>query len=70
LPAYTLSNFPDTQAFTTHRIQQPQIMSQLMLVWSARRPMTSTHKASLELARELVARTVNTQAAEPPGQKP
>jgi len=40
------------------------------LVWSARRPMTSTHKASLELARELVARTVNTQAGEPPGQKP
>lgn len=70
LPAYTLSNFPDTQAFTTHHIQDPQIMSQLMLVWSARRPMTSTHKASLELARELVARTVNAQAMDPGGSTP
>jgi LysR family nitrogen assimilation transcriptional regulator len=66
LPAYTLGNFPDTSAFTTHRIQDPQIMSQLMLVWSARRPMTSTHKASLSLARDLVARTVNAQAADSP----
>ncbi len=63
LPAYTLSNFPDTEAFTTHRIQDPQLMSQLMLVWSAKRPMTSTHKATLELARDLVARAVNDHAA-------
>jgi LysR family nitrogen assimilation transcriptional regulator len=63
LPAYTLSNFPDTEAFTTHRIQDPQLMSQLMLVWSAKRPLTSTHKATLELARDLVARAVNDHAA-------
>jgi LysR family nitrogen assimilation transcriptional regulator len=63
LPAYTLSNFPDTEAFTTHRIHEPQLMSQLMLVWSAKRPMTSTHKATLDLARDLVARAVNNHAS-------
>ena len=63
LPAYTLSNFPNTEAFTTHRIHEPQLMSQLMLVWSAKRPMTSTHKATLDLARDLVARAVNNHAS-------
>lgn len=54
LPAYTLSNFAKPEHFSTHRIEKPKLMSQLMLVWSARRPMTATHKAAMQLTQEVV----------------
>jgi LysR family nitrogen assimilation transcriptional regulator len=54
LPAYTLSNFAKPEHFTTHRIEKPKLMSQLMLVWSARRPMTATHKAAMTHTQEIV----------------
>jgi LysR family nitrogen assimilation transcriptional regulator len=58
LPSYTLSNFSKPHPFTTHAITAPKLMSQLMLVWSARRPMTATHRESLELTKETVASAV------------
>ena len=54
LPAYTLSNFAKPEHFSTHRIEKPKLMSQLMLVWSARRPMTATHKATMQLTQDVV----------------
>ncbi len=54
LPAYTLNNFAKPEHFSTHRIEKPKLMSQLMLVWSARRPMTATHKAAMQLTQEVV----------------
>ena len=54
LPAYTLRNFATPQDFSTHRIERPKLLSQLMLVWSARRPMTATHKAAMQLTQDVV----------------
>jgi LysR family transcriptional regulator, nitrogen assimilation regulatory protein len=54
LPTYTLSQFPDTRAFTTHAIKSPQLLSQLKLVWSAKRPVTRTHQWSLELTQQII----------------
>jgi LysR family nitrogen assimilation transcriptional regulator len=54
LPAYTLRNFANPQDFSTHRIERPKLTSQLMLVWSARRPMTATHKVAMQLTQEVV----------------
>ncbi len=54
LPAYTLSNFAKPEHFSTHRIEKPKLMSQLMLVWSARRPMTATHRATMQLTQDVV----------------
>jgi LysR family nitrogen assimilation transcriptional regulator len=58
LPAYTLSNFAKPEHFTTHRIEKPKLMSQLMLVWSARRPMTATHKAAMQLTQDIVQKAL------------
>jgi len=44
LPSYTLSNFDNPETFTVQFIHSPRIMSQLMLVWSARRPTTQTQR--------------------------
>jgi len=54
LPAYTLRNFATPQDFSTHRIERPKLLSQLMLVWSARRPMTATHQVAMQLTQEVV----------------
>ncbi|MEY4419908.1 MAG: hypothetical protein RLZZ498_504 [Pseudomonadota bacterium] len=62
LPAYTLGNFAKLEDFTTHRIEKPKLMSQLMLVWSARRPMTSTHKAAMQLTQDVVANALQGNA--------
>ena len=62
LPSYTLSNFNNPKDFSVHEIEKPQLLSQLMLVWSARRPLTPTHKESLRLAKDMVS-TVITSAA-------
>ncbi len=58
LPAYTLSNFAKPENFSTHRIEKPKLMSQLMLVWSARRPMTATHKASMDLTQHVITQAL------------
>jgi LysR family nitrogen assimilation transcriptional regulator len=54
LPAYTLRNFANPQDFSTHRIERPKLVSQLRLVWSARRPMTATHQAAMQLTQDVV----------------
>ena len=55
---YTLSNFAKPEDFTTHRVEKPKLMSQLMLVWSARRPMTATHKATMALTHDVVSQAL------------
>lgn len=62
LPAYTLSNFAKPEDFTTHRVEKPKLMSQLMLVWSARRPMTATHKAAMQLTQDVVSQALQTNS--------
>ena len=54
LPRYTLSNFSDPESFAVHAIESPPIQSELTLVWSARRPLTETHRKALELVRLVV----------------
>ena len=54
LPTYTLNQFPDTTPFTTHAIKSPQLRSQLMLVWSSKRPSTKTQKISLNLTQKII----------------
>ena len=58
LPAYTLSNFTKPHPFVTHAIEQPTLMSQLNLAWSARRPTTETHKEALSIVRRIVMQAV------------
>jgi LysR family nitrogen assimilation transcriptional regulator len=54
LPHYTLSNFPKPHGFTTHRLHSPQLVCELMLVTSARRPATETHKGVQALVADVV----------------
>lgn len=58
LPAYTLKNFANPQSFTTHRIERPKLNSQLMLVWSSKRPLTSTHTAAQALLQDVIAQSL------------
>ncbi len=62
LPAYTLRNFAKPQDFSTHRIERPKLMSQLMMVCSARRPMTATHKAAMRITQEVVTQALKETA--------
>lgn len=55
LPSYTLSNFDDPSPFTLRSIHSPRIMSQLMLVRSARRPSTETQKTAIEVVQSVLA---------------
>jgi LysR family nitrogen assimilation transcriptional regulator len=59
LPAYTLKNFANPHHFTTHRIERPKLNSQLMLVWSSKRPMTSTHTAAQQLIQRVVSQSLS-----------
>lgn len=54
LPSYTLSNFDDPAPFTVRNIHSPRIMSQLMLVRSARRPSTETQKMAIEVVKAVL----------------
>ena len=54
LPSYTLSNFESASPFSVKAIHSPCIKSQLMLVWSARRPTTQTQKKAMEIAKQVV----------------
>ena len=58
LPPYTLGALPRPHPFTLHTLAQPQVTSELMLVTSARRPITETHKA----VRALLAQTLAAMA--------
>ena len=58
LPAYTLKNVDNTKDFTTYRVEKPKLMSQLMLVRSAHRPMTATHQTTERVMCEVLARAL------------
>ncbi len=58
LPSYTLSNFDDPEPFTLRSIHSPRIMSQLMLVRSARRPSTETQKTAIEMVKSVVVSAI------------
>jgi LysR family transcriptional regulator, nitrogen assimilation regulatory protein len=58
LPAYTLKTFASPQDFTTHAIEKPKLLSQLMMVWSARRPMTATHQAAMQMTQKVISQAL------------
>jgi LysR family nitrogen assimilation transcriptional regulator len=58
LPSYTLSNLSKPHPLQTHPIERPTLMSQLTLVWSAKRPSTETHKVALEVVKRVVMQAV------------
>lgn len=58
LPPYTLSNFTAPHAFTLHLLHSPQLVSELMLVTSARRPSTETHKEVQALVAAVVTEAI------------
>ncbi|MES2191092.1 MAG: LysR substrate-binding domain-containing protein [Pseudomonadota bacterium] len=62
LPSYTLSNYDDTDLFTVRSIHSPRIMSQLMLVRSARRPSTETQKKAVEVVQTVLAEAMKPYA--------
>jgi LysR family nitrogen assimilation transcriptional regulator len=63
LPAYTLRNFAAPQDFSTHAIEKPRLMSQLMMVWSARRPMTATHQAAMQMTQDVISQALKPSLA-------
>jgi len=54
LPPYTLNNLPQPHPFSTHQLHSPQLACELMLITSARRPSTQTHKSVQSLVADLV----------------
>ena len=58
LPAYTLRNFSSPHPFSTRSIVQPQLLSQLTLVGSARRPTTETHQEAIRITRKVVLEAI------------
>jgi LysR family nitrogen assimilation transcriptional regulator len=58
LPAYTLRNFLNPKAFSTHRIERPRLLSQLVLVRSSRRAITATHQAAEHIMREVLGQAL------------
>lgn len=58
LPPYTLSGLVQPHPFSMHAIAQPKLHSELVLVSSARRPSTETHKAVRELLAQTLVETV------------
>jgi LysR family nitrogen assimilation transcriptional regulator len=58
LPSYTLSNFDSASPFSVKTIHSPSIKSQLMLVWSSRRPTTQTQKTAMEVVRQVVLKAI------------
>jgi len=59
LPSYTLSNFDNPETFTVQSIHSPRIMSQLMLVWSARRPTTQTQRKAMDVVSKVVLEAIH-----------
>lgn len=58
LPAYTLRNFPTPHTFVTRQIIKPQLLSQLSLVGSARRPTTETHQEAIRITQKVVLKAI------------
>ena len=58
LPSYTLSNFENASPFSVKAIQSPSIKSQLMLVWSSRRPTTQTQKKAMDIVKQVVLKAI------------
>jgi LysR family transcriptional regulator, nitrogen assimilation regulatory protein len=58
LPAYTLRNFASPHPFITRQIVKPQLLSQLTLVGSARRPTTETHQEAIRITRKVVLKAI------------
>ena len=58
LPRYTLSNFDDPKWFTLRRIRHPSIMSELMLVRTARRSSTETQKIASDVVTSVVVQSM------------
>ena len=58
LPSYTLSNFDNASPFSIKTIHSPAIKSQLMLVWSARRPTTQTQKKAMEVVTQVLLHAI------------
>ena len=59
LPSYTLSNFDNPETFTVQAIHSPRIMSQLMLVWSSRRPTTQTQRKAMDVVNQVVLKAIH-----------
>ncbi len=62
LPSYTLSNVEDPEPFTLRSIRAPRIMSELMLVRSARRASTDTQKMAVEVVTAVVVQALKPYA--------
>jgi LysR family nitrogen assimilation transcriptional regulator len=62
LPSYTLSNVEDTALFTLRSIRSPRIMSELMLVRSARRASTDTQKMAIDIVKAVVVEALKPYA--------
>jgi len=58
LPGYTLGNFDNVAPFCVQAIREPAIRSQLMLVWSARRPATQTQKKAMTLVSQVLRKAL------------
>ncbi|MBT0568845.1 LysR family transcriptional regulator [Curvibacter sp. CHRR-16] len=54
LPPYTLSHIDKAQVFSTRKLFNPQLVCELMLVTSAHRPVTGTHKAVQAVVADVV----------------
>jgi LysR family transcriptional regulator, nitrogen assimilation regulatory protein len=59
LPSYTLSNFENSSPFAIKAIHSPSIKSQLMLVWSSRRPTTQTQKRAMQIVSQVVLQAID-----------
>ncbi len=59
LPSYTLSNFENSSPFAVKAIHSPSITSQLMLVWSSRRPTTQTQKRAMQIVSQVVLQAID-----------
>ena len=59
LPPYTLSHFQEPHPFSTHALHSPRLMSELMLVNSARRPSTETHKEARAMVASVVKKAIH-----------
>jgi LysR family nitrogen assimilation transcriptional regulator len=58
LPPYTLSNIARPHGLSLHRLHSPQLICELVLATSARRPHTGTHKLAQSLVSEVVRRAI------------
>ena len=55
----TLSNFDNPDPFSVQSTHSPRIMSQLMLVWSSRRPTTQTQRKAMDVVNQVVLKAIH-----------